>query len=149
MPIARRGHLGITTFRHILQDPRTQNIPLIVATPCFNQPKVIWGKEIGVLQALTNTPVAMKYGGDLQSLAHEITSAVEEAKSKSTKLKSEREKKRVGKRTKVTDSDSAVGKSVEELESLQSLPQNEPELPVEPELPANWKRNTLWQSYLI
>ena len=73
------GDLGITAFQHILQDPRTQNIPLILATPGFKQPKAIWGKEIEVLQALTSTSPAIQ-SEDLQSLVHELKSAIEEAK---------------------------------------------------------------------
>ena len=76
--------MGITAFQHILQDSRTQNIPLIVATPRFKAQKKILGMEIGVLQALTSTPPAKSE--DLQSLVHEITSAVEEAKSTNRRL---------------------------------------------------------------
>ena len=85
-----KRHLGITAFHHILRDKRTQNIPLILATPGFLRPKVIWSKEIEVLQALTSTPPAIK-SEDLQSLVHEIESVVEEldneAKSKHGKQK--------------------------------------------------------------
>ena len=73
------GDLGITAFQHILQDPRTQNIPLILTTPGFNQPEEIWGKEIVALQALSNTPPVVK-SEELQSLVHEIRSTIEEAK---------------------------------------------------------------------
>ena len=57
-----------------------QNFPLVVASPGFDQPKLIHDKEI---QALTSTPPAKKTEEDLQSLVHEITSVVEEAKIKS------------------------------------------------------------------
>jgi hypothetical protein len=125
-------------FQRILQDPRTQNIPLIVATPGFNRPKVVWGKEIGVLQALSSTPPAKSE--DLQSLVHEIRSAVEEART--TKAKSG-SKKRVGETTKLTDSDS---KSAESFQTQQ----NEPELLAEQESPANLNlRRRIWQNYLI
>jgi AP endonuclease 1 len=85
----RRGVLGLTAFQHILQDPRTQNIPLIVATPepgLKRNPKVVWCKEIGVLQSLTRISPA-KSEEDLQSLVLEIAGAVEEAtKSKRMRL---------------------------------------------------------------
>jgi hypothetical protein len=50
--------------------------------------KVIWGKEIGLLKALTSTPPAVKSEEDLQCLVDEIGSAVgvkerdDEAKSR-------------------------------------------------------------------
>jgi len=91
-----RGHLGIITFQHILQDPRTQNIPLILETPSFEQPKEVWGKEIGVLQMLTSAPGVIKSEEDLQSLVQNFKSAVEEAEAKSGK------QKRVVKSTKLT-----------------------------------------------
>ena len=78
--VPRRGRLGIAAFQHILQDPRTQNIPLILTTPGFNQPEEIWGKEIVALQALSNTPPVVK-SEELQSLVHEIKSVVEESKT--------------------------------------------------------------------
>ena len=80
----RRGLLGISIVQHILrvQDPRMQNIPLLVASPGFDQPKLIHGKEI---QALTRTSPAKKSEEDLQSLVHEIRSVVEEARAMKTK----------------------------------------------------------------
>ncbi|PPQ82818.1 hypothetical protein CVT25_009196 [Psilocybe cyanescens] len=47
------GHLGLLSFLHILQDPRTQNIPLILETPSFEQAKEVWGTEIAVLQRVS------------------------------------------------------------------------------------------------
>jgi hypothetical protein len=66
-------------------------------TPGFKQPEVVWSKEIGVLQALASTPTAIRSEKDLQSLVHEITSVVEEAKSKKSKTGA-------GKGTELTDS---------------------------------------------
>ena len=51
--VPRRGHLGIASFQHILQDLRTRNISLILVTPGLNQPKKVWGKA---LQALSSIP---------------------------------------------------------------------------------------------
>jgi len=154
------GPLGITTFQHILQDPRTQNIPLVVATPGFKQPKLIWGKEIEVLQALTSTP-AIGSEEYLQSLVHEIRSTVKEAKL--MKSESIRKRKRVVKSTELEDSDSVVGKSAESFQTrrrnepeLSEEPEwlEEPELPEEPKLPVKREspRNrirSMWQNYLL
>jgi len=74
------GYLGINAFRHILQDPRTQNIPLILETPNFEQPKEVWGKEIGILQTLTGIPETNKSEEELQE---EIRNAVNEAELRS------------------------------------------------------------------
>ena len=52
-------------------------------TPGLKQPKEVWGKEIvalQALQALSSIPTVVK-SEDLQSLVHEITSIVEEAKT--------------------------------------------------------------------
>lgn len=87
-------------------------MPLILATPGFKQPKVIWGKEIGVLQALT-TP-AIKSEADLQSLVREITSAVEEAKIAESKESKSGEQKTDAE---FRNSDSVVGESAESDES--------------------------------
>jgi hypothetical protein len=105
---------------------------------------VIWGKEIAVLQALSILPPAI-ISQNLQTLVDEITSAVEEART--TKAKSSRNKKRVGKTTKLTDSDN------ESAESFQTR-QNEPELSADPDLPAEREsptilRRRMWQNYLI
>jgi AP endonuclease 1 len=83
----RRGYLGITAFQHILKDSRTRNIPLILATRNFQQPKAIWGKEIGMLQALT-TRSAIHW--EVLLLVSELTTVIKEAKSKNGK-KSEKE----------------------------------------------------------
>ena len=64
----------------MIQDTKAKH-SLLLASPGFDQPKFIHGKEIGALQALTSTPPANKSKEDLQSLVHEITSVVEEAKA--------------------------------------------------------------------
>ncbi|KAG2121936.1 xylose isomerase-like protein [Suillus clintonianus] len=46
------GHIGISTFRHIVSDPRTQDIPLILETPTFEATE-IWAKEIAALNSLS------------------------------------------------------------------------------------------------
>ena len=124
-----------------------QNIPLLVASPGFDQPKLIHDKEI---QALTSTSPAKKNEEDLQSLVHEITSVVEEVKAMKIKSGPPKNWMRVGRRTKLTDSDT---ESTEFFQTRQDGPEQppEPERPAErlrdSESPANLKRS-LWQSYL-
>ena len=77
--VPRRGHLEIAAFQHILQDPRSRNIPPILLTPGLKQPKEVCGKEIVALQTLSSISLVIK-SEDLQSLVHEIKSVVEEAK---------------------------------------------------------------------
>ena len=132
--------MGISTFQHILQDTNAEH-SLLLASPGFDQPKFIHGKEIGVLQALTSTPPANKSKEDLQSLVHEITSVVEEAKAMKIKSGPPKNWKRVGKITKLTDSDA------ESTDSFQNRRQDgpeqspEPERPAERESPSNLKRS--------
>ena len=42
-----KGNLGIETFRRIISDPRTDNIPLILETP----DEAIWSEEIALLKS--------------------------------------------------------------------------------------------------
>ncbi|KAJ7684281.1 xylose isomerase-like protein [Mycena polygramma] len=46
------GHIGIQGFHHILNDPRFQDIPLILETPSFEKPEV-WAAEIAALNGLS------------------------------------------------------------------------------------------------
>ncbi|CAA7271167.1 unnamed protein product [Cyclocybe aegerita] len=46
------GHLTLQAFKHVVRDPRTQNIPLILETPSFEKAKEVWGVEINVLGRL-------------------------------------------------------------------------------------------------
>src|SRR5689334_2438880 len=48
-----RGSLGLNAFRHVMNDSRVQNIPLILETPSFERPVDVWGKEVAVLQQLS------------------------------------------------------------------------------------------------
>ncbi|EDR06513.1 uncharacterized protein LACBIDRAFT_251065, partial [Laccaria bicolor S238N-H82] len=56
------GHLGIPAFQHILNDPRVQNIPLILETPSFEKPAEVWGKEIEVLMKLSGSSGNLEEG---------------------------------------------------------------------------------------
>lgn len=43
-----------------MNDPRVQNIPLILETPSFERPVEVWGKEIAVLQQLSQVTAQQK-----------------------------------------------------------------------------------------
>ena len=76
------GHLGIAAFQHILNDPRVQNIPLILETPSFEQPAEVWGKEIEVLMKLSGSSGNLEEGhGPLKKL-EEVGSAADEDASR-------------------------------------------------------------------
>jgi AP endonuclease-1 len=47
-----RGHIGLPAFRHILADPRLQNIPIVLETPSFESTE-IWTKEVQILNQLS------------------------------------------------------------------------------------------------
>ena len=79
-----------------------------------------------MLHALTSTPSSIRSEEDLQSLVHEITSAVEEAQA------TEFRKKKL-------DSDNIVGELAGSI--------IEPKLPAERESPGEMRRR-LWQNYL-
>lgn len=55
-----RGFLGLGAFRQLMNDPRVQNIPLILETPSFEQPSDVWGREIAVLQRLSASVAGAK-----------------------------------------------------------------------------------------
>ncbi|KAG2337235.1 AP endonuclease [Suillus weaverae] len=69
------GTLGISTFRHIVSDPRTQDIPLILETPTFEATE-IWTKEISALNCLSNLVDDSEVPETEHSLVNEITSLV-------------------------------------------------------------------------
>ncbi|KAG2135187.1 xylose isomerase-like protein [Suillus bovinus] len=66
------GHIGISTFRYIVSDPRTQDIPLILETPTFEATE-IWTKEISALNRLSNFVDTSKVVETELSLVNEIT----------------------------------------------------------------------------
>jgi len=84
------GHLGISTFRHIVSDPRTQDIPLILETPTFEATE-IWTKEISALNRLSLVDDSEVLETEL-SLVNEITSLVQSHAAKKTE-KASRTKK--------------------------------------------------------
>lgn len=52
MIVVDRGHIGIGAFKHIVTDPRTKDLPLILETPGFDKMD-IWTKEIDVLNRIS------------------------------------------------------------------------------------------------
>lgn len=66
------GHLGIATFRHIVSDPRMQDIPLILETPTFEATD-IWTKEIAALNCLSSLVEDSDVPETELSLVNEIT----------------------------------------------------------------------------
>ncbi|KAF8967369.1 xylose isomerase-like protein [Flammula alnicola] len=108
------GHLGLQTFRHILSDPRTPGIPLILETPTFEQAKEVWGTEISVLQRISGRadrqldPQAedLEPGGvgngvelepDFDALVQEVKSASKEAEKNHAGSKAKTKKASKGK----------------------------------------------------
>ena len=77
------GHLGLDAFRHVLSDSRTQDIPLILEPPSFEQAKEVWGTEIEVLQRVSGSAHGENGKLDLDGLTALIKSAVKEAEGKS------------------------------------------------------------------
>ncbi|KAF9476426.1 AP endonuclease [Pholiota conissans] len=99
------GYLGLPAFNHILSDPRTQGIPLILETPSFEQPAEVWGKEIEVLQLMcgqhTHSPSQAEESGlDFGGFVSQIKSAVKDAEKngKGPKGKAQKTKGSGGKR---------------------------------------------------
>ena len=45
-----RGNIGVETFKRLIEDPRTDNVPLILETPDEN----IWKDEIALLKSFAN-----------------------------------------------------------------------------------------------
>lgn len=76
------GHLGIPAFQHILNDPRVQNIPLILETPSFEKPAEVWGKEIEVLMKLSGSSGNLEEGQGPSKKLEEGGSAVDEDASR-------------------------------------------------------------------
>ncbi|KAG6871844.1 hypothetical protein C0995_015810 [Termitomyces sp. Mi166 len=83
------GHIGITGFHHILNDPRVQHIPLILETPSFELPQETWAREIEALNRLSG----LTLGEDTtKEIVDPIGAAVKLASSKSSgKTKTKRD----------------------------------------------------------
>ncbi|KAJ7765665.1 xylose isomerase-like protein [Mycena metata] len=97
------GHIGIQGFHHILNDPRFQDIPLILETPSFEKPEV-WAAEIQALNGLSGVPLYADASGQLMG---EIKAVVGKF-AKPVKAKKEAKKvaaKKAGKKKKTKKQD--------------------------------------------
>jgi len=110
-----RGSLGLDAFRHLMNDPRVQNIPLILETPSFERPVDMWGKEIAVLQQLSqavaeqgeNDEALRSIIGDAQTddaLVEVVRNAVKAAEATKSKKTGESTAKKSRKRKRNEDS---------------------------------------------
>lgn len=70
------GYIGLPAFKHILSDPRVQNIPLILETPSFEKPEV-WAREIEVLNRLSD--VSEESEETYETLGNEVKDVVKKA----------------------------------------------------------------------
>ncbi|PCH37672.1 AP endonuclease [Wolfiporia cocos MD-104 SS10] len=91
------GQLSLQTFAHILADPRTQDLPLILETPAFDTPGScvlgatggmdVWQTEVAVLNHFASTSATQDDAGSapepseerLREWAEEIRAAVKKA----------------------------------------------------------------------
>ncbi|KAG5721532.1 putative endonuclease 4 [Termitomyces sp. T112] len=81
------GHIGITGFHHILNDPRVQHIPLVLETPSFELPKETWAREIEALNRLSGLTLEED---TTKEVAEPIRVAVKLASQSSGKTKPKR-----------------------------------------------------------
>ena len=125
----RSGHLGLRAFAHVLADPRTRDIPLVLETPAFDAGASrgrpgegwdVWRAEVAVLQRLAGG-ADEKGGGadgergvDLAAWTEEIKGAVERA-GKKADAESKAKKVGVGKRAR-----KGKGKAEEEQDEVDS-----------------------------
>ena len=84
-----RGFLG-------LADPRTQNIPLILETPSFEQPEAVGGTEIAVLQRISGVQQDLPGEDDLKVFISEIKDAKQDAELRKPKRKKQVPSKMAG-----------------------------------------------------
>lgn len=82
------GELGLAAFAHILADPRTRGLPLVLETPAYDEPgrlgeqgMEVWRKEVEVLNRLAGAG-AGGGGEDVEEWAREIGEVVGRASRK-------------------------------------------------------------------
>ncbi|THH26742.1 hypothetical protein EUX98_g7445 [Antrodiella citrinella] len=101
------GELSLSTFAHILTDPRTQNIPLILETPAFDGPgsglaegMEVWAQEVEVLNRISaaadenNDRLGEVLSSSLGEWTKEIRDAVEGMRAKKEAKKEAKDGKR-------------------------------------------------------
>lgn len=85
-----RGHLGLRTFAHILSDPRTRDIPLVLETPAYDVPSGpreslategmgVWRTEVAVLNRLAGRSAEEAGEEEIGEMRAEIAGAVGKA----------------------------------------------------------------------
>jgi AP endonuclease-1 len=72
-----RGELGIAAFAHIVSEPRTQGIPLVLETPSSDTIRAVWSTEVAALNALA---AAETLGEEVEVRAQEISGVVNQAR---------------------------------------------------------------------
>ncbi|KAH9928083.1 xylose isomerase-like protein [Fomitopsis serialis] len=84
------GELGLSTFAHVLSDPRTRDLPLILETPAYDEPGTgasrlgkegmdVWRKEVEVLNRVGSGEGEQ---GKMDVWTEEIQEVVENASTK-------------------------------------------------------------------
>ncbi len=91
---ACRGHLGLRTLAHILGDPRTRDIPLVLETPAYDVPTGssaaareslatqgmgVWRAEVAVLNQLAGRSEEEVGEEEIGEMRAEIADAVKKA----------------------------------------------------------------------
>ncbi|EPQ57706.1 AP endonuclease [Gloeophyllum trabeum ATCC 11539] len=84
------GFLGLRTFHHILTDPRTRGLPLVMETPQYDD-VAVWQKELEVLNRLSTLPhpdeeVLAGWTEEIRAVVKEASVAMER-KKEATKVK--------------------------------------------------------------
>lgn len=89
-----RGQLGLRTFAHILSDPRTRDIPLVLETPAYDVPTGtsaaareslategmgVWRTEVAVLNRLAGRSYEEVGEEEIGEMRREIADAVAKA----------------------------------------------------------------------
>ncbi|KAF9043939.1 xylose isomerase-like protein [Panaeolus papilionaceus] len=161
------GYLGLQAFKHIVNDPRTQNLPLVLETPSFEQPRDVWGKEIEVLQRISgctppttsqppspNAEPADKSSSqddnELEDYVEEIRKAVKIAEKNEKKPGGAKAKKSVRKRKTGTEEDGDDNEEGGELAETQET-ENGDETPAKKARKGSSKKATprKWRSKKI
>jgi hypothetical protein len=108
----------------------------------------VWGKEIGVLQALTSTPLETQ-SEDLQFLVDELKSVIEEGALLKESKKIQRVVKRKSKSMELTDD--VLDRSAESYETFQQGGEILPELHAKEPSSRNWKprHGRIWEEFLL
>jgi len=110
------GSIGLASFGHIISDPRTKNLPLILETPAFDC-QTVWSKEIELLNEVSLRLQAGEAVDD-EALVGKVQAALKQvqangwsAKGKTKKNGNATPSRPKRKRKEVDDAESDVGDS--------------------------------------